>query len=212
MPILNRRLHKIRDTLGWVDGAWSVNHRHLWSNTRRQQQYDVIRGKTRSFRHESLIRSNATIRTRIAGSFQCSVWMSHQRAGMPHRFIKRQQHIDLVPTGDQRIHHRLREPLFEFQGIGALPPGAPEQPARCSHRRLQWLAEYHMPGEDCGLRLRLTVAAHRAIHLGAAILETRCGWIQCVKWFLARPQCQQFFRIQAERCAAILPVTAGGSG
>src|SRR6267378_26430 len=111
----------------------------------------------------------------------------------------------LLQVGDRG----RRNSAFEFERIAAASPGSAEQPARSGDGLLQRLPEPDCTRKDGGLRLRLAVAAHRSVNHRSPVFECcRCR-VQRVKGFLARLQCPQMFRIQTERCPAILPIEPG---
>ena len=86
-----------------------------------------------------------------------------------------------------------------------MPPGASQQPARPGDALLQRRVLQHVAGENSGLGLRLTVAAHRSVHHHPAIVQPCCGGVEGVKRLFAGRQRQQVARVEAERGPAVLP-------
>src|SRR6185437_9444587 len=83
---------------------------------------------------------------------------------------------------------------------------ATEEPAWRRDRHLHGLAIDGIAREHRRLRLWLAIAAHRAVHHGAAVIEPRQRWIERVKGFLARAQGVDVLRIEREGASAVLPV------
>ncbi len=59
------------------------------------------------------------------------------------------------------------------------------------------------------LRLRLTVAAHRAIDHHPAIVQARGGRVEGMEWLFARGQSGEMLRVEAEGRPAVLPDDPG---
>ena len=89
----------------------------------------------------------------------------------PISVIEGADDFDIMAGGASAADKFGRKPAFQLQIRRIAAPGAPEQPARRGHGLLHVGAEQHMAGKDRGLRLRLAVAAHRAIGEHAPIGE-----------------------------------------
>src|SRR5258707_11489931 len=106
----------------------------------------------------------------------------------------------------QVADRRSRKSAFELEGIVALSPGSAKQPTRGGHGLLQRLLEPDRTRKDGGLRLRLAVAAHRSVNHRSPVFQC-CPWrVQRMDGVLARLHCPQMFRIQTERCPAVLRI------
>src|ERR1051325_5703432 len=113
-----------------------------------------------------------TIRARIGGRFEHTIRMRGDQTCMSDGFVEILQRLDRMPARTQFRDQRGVETLLELERVRCITPGAAEQPARCSDGLLRILAKHGIAREYRGLRLRLTIAAHRAVYQLPTVLES----------------------------------------
>ena len=128
-----------------------------------------------------------TITARISPAFEHAIGTAYDTACMAHRFVKGLKDLHVVPALSEFAHDACLETRFEFQGVGGISPPAAQQPARRTDRGLRVHALRHHACENRALRLRLTVATHRAVDHHAAVVKPRQRGVERVKRLTAWP-------------------------
>src|ERR1700691_101669 len=110
----------------------------------------------------------------------------HDGAGMTHDGIERSHSLHGMTRRAEFGHELVGKPTLQTQRAARFSPGTAEHPARRRDCFLQVLSEKTIPRENSGLRLRLAVSAHRAVHHRAPVREARESRIQSMEGLAAR--------------------------
>src|SRR5262245_8507446 len=123
-----------------------------------------------------------TIGARIVRALERPVRVQHDGSGVTHEVrIFRIEQLDIVPRLGELFDELRRKPGFKPQVRMRRSPGAAEQPARAVERLFERLTIEHVPSEQRGLGLRLTVPPHRAVGEHSAVAQRRERRVQRVE-------------------------------